>query len=94
MPTTAPPLLEVDQLRVTLQTPYGPADAVRGLSFSMARRDTVGLVGESGCGKSLTAMALMELHGGTVTASARIPVQLIRGRSDAEQARHVQGAAE
>jgi peptide/nickel transport system ATP-binding protein len=68
MPTTAPPLLEVDQLRVTLQTPYGAADAVRGLSFSMARGDTLGLVGESGCGKSLTAMALM----GLLPDSARV----------------------
>jgi peptide/nickel transport system ATP-binding protein len=68
MPTTASALLEVDQLRVTLHTPYGPADAVRGLSFSMARGDTLGLVGESGCGKSLTAMALM----GLLPDSARV----------------------
>ena len=68
MPTTVSALLEVDQLRVTLHTSYGPADAVRGLSFSMARGDTLGLVGESGCGKSLTAMALM----GLLPDSARV----------------------
>ena len=68
MPTTVSALLEVDQLWVTLQTSHGPADAVRGLSFSMARGDTLGLVGESGCGKSLTAMALM----GLLPDSARV----------------------
>jgi peptide/nickel transport system ATP-binding protein len=61
-------MLKVEQLRVTLQTPHGPADAVRGVSFSMARGDTLGLVGESGCGKSLTAMALM----GLLPDSARV----------------------
>ena len=72
MPTPAPALLEVDQLRVTLQTPHGPADAVRGVSFSMARGDTLGLVGESGCGKSLTAMALMGLLPDTASVSGAI----------------------
>ena len=54
-------LLEVTDLRVTLQTARGPADALRGVSFSMQRGDTVGLIGESGCGKSITALALMGL---------------------------------
>lgn len=54
-------LLEVKDLRVHLQTPAGPADAVRGISFSLQRGETLGLVGESGCGKSMTAMALMGL---------------------------------
>ena len=56
-----PALLEVTDLRVTLQTARGPADALRGVSFSMQRGDTVGLIGESGCGKSITALALMGL---------------------------------
>ena len=54
-------LLEVSDLRVTLQTSRGAADALRGVSFSMQRGDTVGLIGESGCGKSITALALMGL---------------------------------
>ena len=54
-------LLDVTDLRVTLQTSRGPAEALRGISFSMARGDTVGLIGESGCGKSITALALMGL---------------------------------
>ena len=42
------PLLEVSTLRVRLQTHRGPADAVRGVSFSLARGETLGLIGESG----------------------------------------------
>jgi peptide/nickel transport system ATP-binding protein len=54
-------LLEVDDLRVTLHTARGPADALRGVSFAIDRGETVGLIGESGCGKSITALALMGL---------------------------------
>ncbi|MCX8102768.1 MAG: ATP-binding cassette domain-containing protein, partial [Geminicoccaceae bacterium] len=57
-----PPLLDVQALRVTLTTPRGPVDAVRELSFTLARGATLGLVGESGCGKSMTALALMGLQ--------------------------------
>ena len=60
-PAGRPPLLVVDDLRVTLQTPRGPADALRGVSFSLERGQTLGLIGESGCGKSITALALMGL---------------------------------
>jgi len=52
-------LLQVDQLRVTLQTARGPADALRGVSFSLDRGQTLGLIGESGSGKSITALALI-----------------------------------
>jgi peptide/nickel transport system ATP-binding protein len=55
------PLLEVRDLSIELQTHRGPARAVRGASFTLERGDTLGLVGESGCGKSITAMALMGL---------------------------------
>ena len=70
-------LLEVSDLRVTLRTSRGPADALRGVSFSMARGDTVGLIGESGCGKSITALALMGLlpEGAKVSGSIRLAGQ-------------------
>jgi peptide/nickel transport system ATP-binding protein len=55
------PLLDVADLRVTLPTARGAADALRGVSFTIARGETVGLVGESGCGKSITALALIGL---------------------------------
>ncbi len=67
------PLLEVHDLRVTLATSRGPADALRELSFSLDRGDTVGLIGESGSGKSITALALMGLlpEGARVQGSIR-----------------------
>ena len=55
------PLLQADQLRVDLRTHRGSATAVRGVSFALERGDTLGLIGESGCGKSMTALALMGL---------------------------------
>ena len=54
-------LLDVRNLGVQLQTQRGPAAAVRELSFSLEKGQTLGLIGESGCGKSITAMALMGL---------------------------------
>ena len=70
-------LLSVSDLRVTLQTARGPADALRGVSFELARGDTVGLIGESGCGKSITALALMGLlpDGATTSGSIRFDGQ-------------------
>ena len=57
------PLLEVTDLCVTLKTSRGPAEALRGISFALERGQTLGLIGESGCGKSITALALLETWG-------------------------------
>jgi peptide/nickel transport system ATP-binding protein len=54
-------LLSVRDLRVSLQTSHGHVEALRGVNFEMQRGDTLGLIGESGCGKSLTALAVMGL---------------------------------
>jgi peptide/nickel transport system ATP-binding protein len=61
MPSTSKPLLSVRNLRVALQTSHGDLEALRGVNFEMQRGDTLGLIGESGCGKSLTALAVMGL---------------------------------
>ncbi|MBC7634133.1 MAG: ABC transporter ATP-binding protein [Acetobacteraceae bacterium] len=55
------PLLSVEDLHISLTTDAGRFPAVEGVSFSIARGETVGLVGESGCGKSITALSIMGL---------------------------------
>ena len=70
---SATALLEVRDLAVTLPTTHGRHAALRGVSFGLERGATFGLVGESGCGKSLTALALMGLlpDGAEVSGSVR-----------------------
>ena len=54
-------VLTVEDLRVTLPVPAGSLRAVQGVSFHVDRGETLCIVGESGCGKSLTALAIMGL---------------------------------
>ena len=56
-----PKLLEVTDLRTTFQTASGPVRAVDGVSWDIEEGETVALVGESGCGKSVTALSIMQL---------------------------------
>ena len=56
-----PPLLEVRDLVIEFSTDQGPLRAVDGLSFDIAPGATLGLVGESGCGKSVSALSLLGL---------------------------------
>jgi len=55
------PLLEIHNLRVEYPSPNGPVQAVSGVSLSLGRNRVLGLVGESGCGKSTIGQALMGL---------------------------------
>lgn len=54
-------VLDVKNLRVDLPTPNGMLHAVRGIDFQVRRGEMLCLVGESGCGKSMTSLALMGL---------------------------------
>ncbi|HEY8527579.1 MAG TPA: dipeptide/oligopeptide/nickel ABC transporter permease/ATP-binding protein [Acidimicrobiales bacterium] len=54
-------LLRVAGLRLDLATPAGPRRVLDGVSFSVAPGETLGLVGESGCGKTVTSLAIMRL---------------------------------
>ena len=55
------PLLEVRDLRVEFRTPIGVVHAVDGLSYQLCENEIVGIVGESGCGKSASQLAIMQL---------------------------------
>jgi oligopeptide/dipeptide ABC transporter ATP-binding protein len=64
----AEPLLRVEDLRVEFKTQRGIVHAVNGISFEIHAGETLGLVGESGCGKSVTALALL----GILARNARV----------------------
>ena len=88
------PLLEVDNLHIEIPAAEGTLHPVRGVSFALDRGETLGIVGESGCGKSLTALALMAL----LPANARRNAGALRfGKDDllalteVEMARRIRG---
>jgi peptide/nickel transport system ATP-binding protein len=60
-PSALPPLLEIRGLRVSFDTAEGEARAVDGIDLDVRAGETVGLVGESGCGKSVTSLAVLRL---------------------------------
>ena len=61
MPEAEAPLLAVQDLKTSFYTEEGIGRAVDGVSFVLNRGETLGLVGESGCGKSVTALSIMRL---------------------------------
>ncbi len=56
------PIIEVDSLSISFTTDAGRLRVVEDASFAIGKGETVGLVGESGCGKSVTAMSIMRLN--------------------------------
>lgn len=81
------PILDVAHLNLMLPQPNGrPLHALRGISFKLERGSSLGIVGESGCGKSLTALALMGLQppGAQVSGSIRLDTHEILGQSEAD----------
>jgi peptide/nickel transport system ATP-binding protein len=67
----AAPLLEVTDLSVRFETDDGPVHAVDKLSFTIAPSEVLGIVGESGCGKSVTCMSLVRLLPETAVIEGR-----------------------
>ena len=74
MQTSGESLLAVENLTLEFRTPQGPLRAVEDLSFSLEAGRTLGIVGESGCGKSVTALSLLRL----LPDNARIAAGSIR----------------
>lgn len=87
------PLLEIKDLSVRFDTEDGPVQAVDQVSFSLSAGEILGIVGESGCGKSVTAMSILGLlPPGTshVTGSIRFNGQELVGLP-ARQLRQIRG---
>ena len=88
------PLLEVRDLKTYFATDRGVARAVDGVSFSIPPRTTMGLVGESGCGKSVTALSILRLipspPGRIAGGSILFEGQDLAALSE-EEIRHVRG---
>ena len=89
------PLLEVKGLETQFKTPDGIVHAVNGVSFSLEEGETLGLVGESGCGKSVTMLSVLRLiampPGKIVAGEAFFRGQDLLKMSG-EDIRHVRGA--
>ena len=89
-------LLEVKDLRTYFRTTGSPRNVVEGVSFSIAPGETLGLVGESGCGKTLTALSIMQLlppsgyvAGGSILFRGRDIVRMDGPRKQALRGRHI-----
>ena len=66
-------ILEVEDLTVVYNTDAGTVHAVNGVSFSINKKETIGLVGETGAGKTTTALSIMQLlpeRTGRITAGS------------------------
>jgi len=87
------PLLEVRDLKTVFQTEDGEVRAVDGVSFHVDPGETLGIVGESGCGKSVTALSILGLQapGRIVGGDIRFKGRSLRDLSEKEMER-VRGA--
>ena len=80
-------VLEVEDLTIAYETGRGDVEAVRGASFQVTEGETVGLVGESGCGKSTIAFGIVNFlgpNGKIVDGSVRFQGKELVGRSEEE----------
>ena len=88
-------ILDVQGLETTFKTPEGVVHAVNGVSFGLAEGETIGVVGESGCGKSVTMLSVLGLipsPPGKVIAGKAIFFGQDLLKMSREEIRHVRGA--
>ena len=87
MTSAPPPILEVTDLAISYKTRKRQVPAVRGVNFKVHEQETVGLVGESGCGKSTIAFGILDflgINGRIVGGSIKFKGEELIGRSKAE----------
>lgn len=96
-------LLKIEDLHVDIKTDEGILTAVRGVNLNIKRGETVGLVGESGCGKSLTSKAILGINTANCSASGKIifngmthseqnePLDLLKLKQNGKEIRAVRG---
>jgi len=80
-------VLEIDNLQINYETRKGDVEAIQGVSFKVGEAETVGLVGESGCGKSTIAFGIVNFlgsNGKIMGGSIRFQGQELVGRSQEE----------
>ena len=93
VPDPDPPILEVDRLTTSFRIGGAWFPAVRGISFALGRDETLALVGESGCGKSMTALSIMGLvpeETGRIEGSIRFEGEELVGLAE-ERMRRLRG---
>jgi peptide/nickel transport system ATP-binding protein len=83
------PLLSVDDLSVTLESPRGPLEVLRRVGFTLERGHMLGIVGESGSGKTMTALTLIGLlpEGARATGAVRLDGRDLLALPEAELCR-------
>ena len=80
-------VIEIDNLHISYETRKGDVEAIQGVSFKVREGETVGLVGESGCGKSMIAFGIVNFlgpNGKIVDGSIRFQDNELVGRSQEE----------
>jgi peptide/nickel transport system ATP-binding protein len=80
-------VIEIDDLHISYETRKGDVEAIQGVSFTVREGETVGLVGESGCGKSTIAFGIVNFlgpNGKIVDGSIRFQDNELVGRSQEE----------
>jgi oligopeptide transport system ATP-binding protein len=88
-------LLDLRKLEVTFKTPDGTIHAVNGVSFSLEEGESLGVVGESGCGKSVTMLSILRLipsPPGRITTGKAVFKGNDLLQMSADEIRHIRGA--
>ncbi|QAY67280.1 ABC transporter ATP-binding protein [Paenibacillus protaetiae] len=88
-------LLRVEDLKVHFPTDRGMLKAVNGVNFSVSKGQTLGIVGESGCGKSITGKAIIGIQPKTsaVTGSVKLgDVDLVKLKRNGKEIRAIRGS--